>query len=599
MPWQSLQLTPPPALATLTQGFSAGVNVLKGALQLVVAQAHAYSTFLRINEGAPVDAASAALQAGLLAATNLLNGVLDDTGAYVLLIPIPKKGLVGVVSSPDMPSEPGSNFVQFPTTGVLSQLSAATADRLRTSPSFATLFSEGSVAIGGNPYVVKTVGESLYDLGDRNRPKFTNDSYWAYTLLMTGANDLSTVIRAAQLFDRLFVKGNASGAVGASKSVANVVPSGLRVGPSGRGTFAVLEWETVPASRILESYDRARVTATEYAIIASTDFRAKTASSVLDLFGTSNLTAGLTGLYGSRVLAVTPYDGVVSRYLDERTFEQGSTVYYHIAFKTRIENDPPTASTQAPPPQDRRPGVPRSATNEPVQLPYGPLSSCAEYRVRKATDARLSKAPDWIRSPSLAQLIPGVDSVVDRVNERLTELRRISARGSEINGALLRALERQVSRLETQIAELTQLLNRVNDTLSGAPPGVFATTRSGSGSVGAFLTDIATALDDTSDSNRPPFDSGDEFVVGALILAVGPNAAGVAAAFDSLLALFGPPDTTGALAGINSVTASLTDVETALVDSITGGGTSTPSSPVAFGEDMSSRPVGSPDASCE
>lgn len=598
MPWQSLQLTPPPALTALTQGLTSGVNVVKSALQLVVAQARAYSTFLRIEEGARVDAATAILQTGLTAATNLLNGVLDDTGAYVLLIPIPKKGLVGVLSSPNTPSEPGSNFVRFPTTGILSALPAATAERLRTSPSFATLFSEGSVAIGGNPYVLKTVGESLYDLGDRNRPRFGSDSYWAYTLLMTGANDLSVVLQAAQMFDRMFGQKGAN-AVGASRNVANVVPSGLRAGPSGRGTFVVLEWETVPASRILESYDRARVTATEYAVIVSTDFRAKTAASVLDLFGTTNLTAGLTGLYGSRVLAVAPYDGIVSRYLDEREFTVGQTLYYHIAFKTRVENDPSAGAQRAPPPQDRRPGPARSASSIPVEVPYGPLSSCAEYKVRVGTDARLSHAPDWVRSPSLAQLIPGVDGVVDRVNERLTELRRILARGAEVNGALLRALDRQVARLEAQVAELTQLLNRVNNTLAGAPPGVFATTRSGSGPVGAFLTDLATALDDTSDTNRPPFDTGDEFVVGALILAVGPSAAGVAASFEALTALFGPPETSEALAGIDSVTTALTEVETALVDAITGGGTSTPSSPVAFGPDMAARPLGTPDASCE
>jgi len=596
-----LHLNLPPAITALGTGLSSSLDAVKAALDVVRIQSRAFSAFVRAQEGVPVNAGIAAISAGVTALESLINGFSDSTGVYVLLIPIPKKGLLSVVSEPDTPSEPGSNFVQFPTTSLLARLPAALAAKLRESPSFSALFSEGNVSVGGNPYVVKTVGESLHDAGDRNRPRFASDSYWAYTALLTGAYDLSIILTAAQFFDRMFNK--IPGAIGAARQVANVVPSGLRVGPSGRGYYPILEWDRVPASAILSSFASARVTATEYAIIASTDFRAKTVSTVDELFGTTTLTAGMTGVYGSTVVAVTAYDGVVSRYLDERTLPLGKTIYYHIAFKTRVENDPMFDPKPPPPPLSRRPGVPRPTSSEPIDLPYGPLSSCAEYPVRAQGDPRLSKAPDWFRSPSLVQLIPGVDRLLDRASFSLEELRGILARGTETNNALLSLLNRLADKLGVETDDISLFLRRLQNALGAPTAGIYATVRTGQGNTGAFLADLVSALDDETDENRPPFDTGDEFVTGVILLSVGPDPSAIAAAFAAFGALFGAPSSTDALAGVNSVTAStlasLTEVEQALLEQIRGGGTSTTLSPIAFGTDMTSRPLGSSDASCE
>lgn len=602
MVWQSLHLTLPPALTALGTGVSSGLDAVKAALDVLRVQSRAFSAFVRAQEGVPVNASLAALSAGIAAASSLLSGVADNAGVYVLLVPIPKKSLLAVVSQPDTPSEPGSNFVQFPTTNLLARLPAALAERLRSSPSFSSLFSETAVTVGGNPYFVKTVGESLYDAGDRNRPRFTADSYWAYTILMTGAYDLSVIVQAAAFFDRIF--NRTVGAIGSSRQVSNVVPSTFRVGPSGRGNYPILEWETVPASRVLASFANARVTATEFAIIASTDFRAKTASTVDELFGTTTLTEGLTGVYGSRVIAVRAYDGILSRYLDERELPSGKSVYYHIAFKTRIENDP-SASPKPPPGEtDRRLGAPRPTEGAPVEVPYGPLSSCAEYPVRGQGEVRLSKAPDWARSPSLAQLIPGVDRLVDRATFALEELRSALARGTEGNNALLALLDQLADRLGTETDEVAVFLRRIQNAVSSVPTsGIYASVRTGQGDTGRFLGDLVDALDNESDENRPPFDVGDEFVTGVVLLTVGPDPSAIAAAFSAFGALFGPPSSSDALAGVTSVPASvlasLSDIEQALVDQIRGGGSSTPASPVTFGPDMASRPLGTPDASCE
>jgi hypothetical protein len=593
MPWQSLNLTLPPAVQTIAQAIGTGLDAVKNALTLVQTQARVTQALVQTEEGDRVRLVNAAIQAAVATITTFVNELLDTTGVYVLVVPLPKKGLVALASRPNNPDEPGSNFVQVPQQNLLNGLPAGEAARVRQSPSFAQIFNPDDLFLGGNAYFVKTIAEALYDPGDRNRPKFDAASYWAYSLLVAGATDVTSLLSAATFFDRLFSTTRSANRVSASRGVSDFVPRGLRVGPSGRSYFPVLEWERVPQSVALLSYDGARVVPTEYAIIRSTDFRAKTATQVRDLFDDVNLREGQTGRFGARVLKVAPYDGVLNRFIDGSEQTAGQSYFYHVAFKSRTEAPAGVEGASPAPPRNRPGGSPRTDAVTTVNNPYNMLSSCAEWRRptsrSQLTDARMGVAPDWARTPSVATLLPGLERLLDRALENLASLGVASRNLNERNNAYLDLLGREVDRLSRQISEINGYLSQLQAIFATPDADVFATIRQGRGGVGSFLSDVVLTMDDTSDANRPSFDTGDEYVTGVVLLCVGPDPAPIAAAFAMLQGLFGPPSSNDALAGIDSIQTALAEAEAAVAAQL---------DPVAFGSDMQPRPPGEPDASC-
>lgn len=592
MTWKSLDLTLPPAVDTVASAIGSGLDAVKGALSLVRTQAQVTQALIRTEEGVRVQLANAAVQAAVSALSNFVNQLLDSAGVYVLIVPLPKKGLVSIASRPNNPDEPGSNFVQIPEQNLLSGLPAARANQLRQSPSFSQIFNPRDLFLGGNAYFVKTLAEALYDPGDRNRPKFSPQSYWAYSLLVAGATDVTSLLSAATFFDRLFGRTRSANGVSASRGVSDFVPRNIRVGPSGRGYFPVLEWERVPQSIALLSYDGARVVPTEYAVIRSTDFRAKTATSVLDLFSSADLREGQTGQFGAKVLKVAGYDGVVNRYIDTEEFT-APNVFYHVAFRSRTEAPAGAGASVPAPPRSNAAGEPQTDSVVRVDNPYNLLSSCAEWRRptsnAQLTDTRLSVAPDWSRTTSVAALFPGLERLLDRAVENLQTLSGASRNINETNTAYLNLLGREVDRITRQTAEINGYLSQLQAIFATPNADVFVTTRQGQGGVGTFLSDAILAMDDPRDPNRPNFDTGDEYVTGIVLLCVGPDPSPIAAAFAMLEGLFGSSADNEALAGLESIQTSLTEVEAALAAEAQS---------VAFDESMQPRPPGEPDASC-
>lgn len=592
MPWKSLELTLPPAVDTVARAVGSGLDAVKSALTQVQAQARVTQTIAQTEEGIRVQLANAAVQAAVSAISGFVNQLLDSAGVYVLIVPLPKKGLVSIASRPNNPDEPGSNFVQIPEQNILNGLPPARANQLRQSPSFSQIFNPRDLFLGGNAYFVKTLAESLYDAGDRNRPKFAPQSYWAYSLLVAGATDVTSLLSAATFFDRLFGRARSANGVSASRGVSDFVPRNIRVGPSGRGYFPVLEWERVPQSVALLSYDGARVVPTEYAVIRSTDFRAKTATGVLDLFSNTELREGQTGQFGAKVLKVASYDGVVNRYIDTEEFTNPS-VFYHVAFKSRTEAPAGAGASVPAPPRSNAAGEPQTDSVTRVDNPYNLLSSCAEWRRptsnAQLTDMRLSAAPDWARTTSVAALFPGLERLLDRAVENLQTLSSASRNINETNNAYLNMLSREVARITRQTAEINSYLSQLQAVFATPNADVFTTTRQGQGGVGTFLSDVILTMDDTRDPNRPNFDTGDEYVTGVVLLCVGPDPAPIAAAFAMLEGLFGSSGDSEARTGLESIQTALTEVEASLTAE---------AAPIAFDESMQPRPPGEPDASC-
>lgn len=602
MSWEKLQPKVPPEVQEVSTKVVEGLNAVKSALEVAQTIIEVTQSLVQTQAGAAVTLTNQALQLVIDAVQGLLNSFLDDTGAYILLVPLPKKGLVAIASQPDTPDEPGSNYVGFPDSALLSALPEATAARLRSSPAFSAIFGSGNLSIGGNAYLVKTIASSIYDAGDRNRPKFTGDNYWAYGLAVAGAPDLTSILTALTFLDRFFAPPRSSNSVSASRGILDLVASRVSANPSGRGLLPVIEWDRVPSYIALTSYDQSTVVARQYAVIRTTDFRTRTATSILDIFPTVDITEGMTGPGGAKVLKLGNYDGLRNRYVDTETLEPGVTYYYFVAFKARVMNSlsGPDSGNSSP----RSPGQdPDQAERPYTDLPFGLVSSSAEWRTpasgAQLNSTRLSTAPDWYRTKSVAGMVPGLERFLDIVGELLNSFRQTALGVSGRAREYLNQISAMVSQLERRIEDIQQAVAKFTAIFANVDVGVYATTGTGQGSASSFISSVVQAIDDPADENRPPFDVGDEYVVAAVIVVVSPDAAVVQTAKTLLdLILGGGGLTSPALAGIESIQTELATIEQGLISQLTGGGTAPEGASLAFDESMQPRPLGEADANC-
>jgi hypothetical protein len=570
MSWQALQLNAPQGLLDAGQTIAQGIDAVKSALEAIEAEIRIAQTFANTQESPAVEATNTAIRASVAAVTALVEALLDSAGIYVLLVPLPKKGLVRMLMGSD--AVPGGNPTNAPIADMLRHLPAAIANNLRNSPSFTQLFNGTNLFTGGNAYFVKTVAESFSDPGDINRPQFDRNSYWAYAMLLGGASDITSALSVASFIDRLLSPVQHANQTRADHSITNVVPRSVVIRPSARGYQPVISWEPIPASAVLANFDNAQVVPTEFAVIRSTDFRAKTATKVSELFSSNVLTAGMMGQFGAQVIAVRPFDGLLNQYVDTDELDADKTYFYHVAFKTELRTNP---------------------FNTSARYPYELLSTAVEFRrprnARQLTSTTMSRPPDWMRTPSVPALWPALDRYMDLVLEALNSLKTMSQSATDRNDAYLAMLNGQIASLNSRVSEIELYLNQMRAIFSSPEAGLYATMRTGQGGIFSLLSDMITTLDDTSDSNRPPFDNGDEYVTGAVILAVGPDPAPVQAAFALFSAIFGPADESEALVGINAVQQNAVQAVTDAAEAI---------SSQAFGPDMQALPAGSRDDAC-
>lgn len=541
MPWSALTLAPPAGLAAATAALDAGFHAVKTGLDAARAVATAA---LALN--ADVAAVDPGVGALVTATQGALAALLDDTGAHALLVPLPKKGMLGLV----------------PGTGpALVTSHALEADATKTTPLWRQAFDPDALFTGGNAWFLRCLAGSLADAGDDARPTFTATSRWAYALVVAGASDVTALLTVPAFLTNLLGLGGDTNAVPADRGAFSRVPQNVRVVPTRTG--ARVQWDAVPVAAVVAAFDSVQVTATAFAIIRTTDFVARGARRVTDLFGATPLRPGLTGAFGAVVLAVATYDGVTNRWVDTAHLEDETDYFYFVAFATKTG--------------DRDNG-------------YVALSSAAPFRrAREATPHVGSHGalPDWTRTPSVARLVPAVGDALDLVGEELGSLRDTVAGADAAREAFTSLLAAQSDTLLRKAEELTRYVQRVTTTLTPPAAGLHAFTGTGAGGTGAFLADVAAALDAPGDADRPEFDDGSEFVTGVVLLAVDPDPTKIAAAFEALKLLFGGGAVDPARAGVDAIVAP-TPADVA---------TTTAATPVvAFDDAM--RPTTGPDSAC-
>lgn len=547
-----------------------GISGLRTALEAERAAATAIFALFRSPSSPSSAAISAAVQAAVTAVNSLLSSLLSDTGVHFLVVPIPKRGLARLL--PDAPNEElGTNRVQFPT----NQIPAAT----RATDIFQQVTNPDSIMLGGNAYFVRTVAETLFDAGDTNRPRFTRTDQWASFTLITGAADITTVLSLAGALNRAFAR---PANLPADRAAVSLVPDGFAAQLSVQGVRAVLTWEHMPAARALQSLDQTRIVTYEYAIIKSSDWRIRFVTEVSALFPTTVLTRGMRGQYGAEVVDVRAYDGITSQWTDPTEIPRGESRFYTVAFRTR--SDPSILA-------DRNSGRDYGYTTFPNPTEVRRPATAANAR------PHVSTPPDWNRSPTLLQLIPGLGNAFDGLGE---ELNAFSRRVQSVDARIQSYLDLMQRQIDNYTARITSVL-QFAESLAGLASAVQALTgaslrvSSGVGPVSSFLEDFMQSFNPMNPAeagdNFPPFTSGMEYTCGIVALGVGPDVSGLLALFQLL---FGSSQQNEVEEGVNSIEQAVAAADEAVLAQLQGPVTDPNLN--AFTTDMT--PTTGPDASC-
>lgn len=561
----------PPGLGEAATGMSNALQGSKAALELVRTTSRAILTMAESPEAPTATAANAAVQAALTAIRSLIQSTLDDVGIYVLVIPIPKKG-IGALLTANPNDDPESTEVRFPT----GKLPAPA----RASRVYDQIMNPSSLYLGGNAHYTRTVAESLYDRGDENRPTFERNDRWVYCSILAGTEDLGAALSLGTSFERLFGQDSQS-PVG--RGEVSLVPTGVTGTMSPRGFRAVLRWDLVPLNRVLQSLGRATVTVTRFAVIRAKDWRIRSVSRIKDVFDTDELTVGMTGRFRSEVVAIVEYDGFTTQWTDPGELLEGVPTYYALSFETRYNAD-----------------VGVDPKEETRSLGFQQFSAPVEMvrRTDRLPPRSRGQRPDWSRTGSISRTFPAIGSLFDLMLARIDETSRRAQSFTTINNNYLEFLDRQVDRYVEKAEELlratTTLTNLASamETLAGAHVRV----ATGEGPAQSVISDLMESFEGDDDQpvgkQPPPFVLGTEYTCGVFLLGVGPDVSGLTAIFE---ALFQGQDNDPVLEGIASIPTLVARAEEAAYAELAP--LETPG-PEGFNEDMSPRGDGT-DAGCD
>jgi len=569
--WKGLTVSLPPGLSEAASAMSGALSSSRIALELLRQTSREVLAMATSAESPSTTAANAAVQAVLSAIRNLIQSTLDDAGIYVLIVPLPKKG-IGELLTANPNDDPESTEVRFP----MGKIDAPS----KTSRVYDQLMNPTRLFLGGNAHYTRTVAESFFDMNDTNRPTFERNDRWAYCAMLAGAEDLGAALTLGNAFERIFGTDPQSPI---SRGEVGIIPTGVTGTVSPRGFRPVLRWNLVDLSRVLQSLGRATATVTRFAVIQAKEWQVRTTSRVDELFGTTELEVGMDGKYGSRVLAIVEYDGLTTQWTGTDELEEGETTYFTVAFETRYD-----AEVGVEPKEETR------------SLGFRAFAAPVEITRRTAVPPRRSRGerPDWTRTGSLAETFPAIGGLFDLILARIDEASRRSQNLNALNTQYFEFLDSQIQRYADKADELvratTALANLASafTTLAGAHVRV----ATGEGPAQSVISDLMVSFEGDDDQpvgqQPPPFVLGTEYTCGVFLLGVGPDVSGIAAIFN---ALFQSEEADPILEGIASIPTLVARAEEAALAAFAP--TETPGSE-GFDEAMAPRDNGT-DAGCD
>jgi hypothetical protein len=516
----------PQSLISVVKG---AAGVADAALQSVRDAADAAATAPAIPD---IPSATAAAASALVSA---LDALVSGTRAHVMLIPIAK-----VIPDQPPPRAPAT----------VDDLQAWLDIRLGPATGTAEAYQALVAGTGGNSGFYRAFIESLFDVGDPNRPQFVNQSdAVTMTVIMAGAASYAAAAQAASVLDQLI---QPRGAVGGAGARVIPVPQGVAAKPvaasSGARIAIQITWDPPPVAVALPYFPGLSVSVRRYAVIRMTQASAPSTRSVLDLFATQDLSEGLTSGPAS-VIAIG--SGLNSKFLDsDPPSDPSSPLYYCVAWEVEIVE--PSGTTI---------------------MPFDQVSGVVKIAASSPPPAHTGSPPDWGAVGVAVDAFPALADIAQRVLAQIRFLIDGNPSPTSRLSASLRTAVRMADRLSARAEDLLVDVDRLQASLSRPLPSLHAIQlTSGTGGNAFLAAELARRLGDLSDPARPPFDSG-EYVCGVCIAAGAPRLADLAPTIALFESLVGPaaPD--------NPLLSVLTAIDTAVTQAETE----------VFGPDM--RPV--------
>jgi len=475
---------------------------------------------------ANLDSSQLALQAAAAALKAAAEDLLQDTGLYVLLVPPARRTAI-----PDRVNEAMADLglASFP-------LSPTSLGDFATSPTLpseaADFLAQASSAQGGSAAFMRLVAAAVSDDGDPNRPQFTGTEFVTGLVLLAGASDLQSLGGTLRFLHTVFDPLASSGTFVAP---GVIVPQNLRArvvaGPTRPAVR--LEWEPHEPAQQVQGLDTWSLVH-QIAILRASSPALLEARSVTSLFGSAEIRAGqqvgpVTVIGVSEVDPVHPERFQTNFRDEDPALALGEDYFYAVAYAQKWGT------------------YLDLMTGGGTDTGFEVLSSVerVHYEDRFAGSAK-STPPDWVRTPSVFGLVP-------RLRGYLTDLLLSASQwGSVASGysSLLQTaaswLGTEIDRFEALTADTAAAL-QVLDALAGSrlSTGIYARSfesstadvNRGLGGVNFLLTDLAKAL--SVEAGRPPFDRGEEYVAGLVLIAGGPSLAALAPVKTALGLLFG------------------------------------------------------------
>ena len=439
-----------------------------------------------------------------------VESLLEGVGIYFLYVPIKKRLSTNFMNLDDITPPIADKL------GIFGQpASAADWD----NPNMAKFLVNANRYSGGNAGFFTTVVGSLDDIGDTNRPQFFSDvDHVAGITLLMGTNvDLIGFLQDLWTFMGMFKLP----VLGAMNQVPS--PTGLRgrvISVTNGEADVFLQWDhmSVPLTT-LSNLGGIIVYPVEVAILRiKNDVAALTARSATEIFGQNRLDKGM--VFGDAdVVDIFKFNALDTTYIDTKVKVDGpfgdDIYYYAVAWRFKAFKN--AQAYQA---------------NDGEELNYWQISNVVEIIMEPTLPG--STPPDWLRTPSISSLFPGLASFLRYLTAQIEALAAKFTTALDLFSAYIEFLRSEIDRYEELVRRILDLVAKMSLNFDMPTVGIYARTFSGQGGNTFFISDMANSLTDGY-PNAPPFHQGDEYVTGVILLAGGP--VHVVSAFEAALKL--------------------------------------------------------------
>jgi len=497
-------------LPKLPSGVSDAANSFTSVLDTLTTTLKVFQSVLQMlsaTEIANLSATQVAIKAATDAISSAIQSLKQDAGVYILFVPPRKRLVVSSVVEAAL-KRVGMSLKEFLATAQKVGLDATLAG---DDTELRRYFEEVAGASGGNPGFLRTVFDSLNDEGDVNRPQLSPTDAIYGACVVAGSSDYAQLLNFLLAFKTLF---------GTNQPGAEMLPSQFPVpeGVTARATLdgVFVEWVHSPGLVELPALDLS-VAVRRATVIRSRSAKLLGVTNVADVFGTVTLSKGLkAGAGDDAVEVVAVLEGSQNTYLDVSATDRVPFYYavsYHWTTGSMLELLAGLGDERG----------------------FVRLSNVAKANPLNALGSSLSAKgvpPDWIRTPSVAAVIPDLARLLGRLESAVAQFSGATTGYGDMLKKYLEYLGTEITKYEELATDLGGTIRRLTSMLdTDMNVGMYAKQIEGVGGTDFLKTDLAAAFAPSSiDPQRPPFDRGDEFVGGLVVIVTAPTAAALAPA---------------------------------------------------------------------